>query len=510
MVLIFWGVTPSQAGIFATDTINRTFTVPMARSTSHLSLAEQKSGLTATYAQSAYNIAWLNETLPAFMTRDYMLAPFGPGQDIEDTKDSETWTAPTTLYSVDISCTQPPKMNNSGFVFYRTDDCDIDHPTYASDTGKSYFTIYMGYSDENGFADWYLSTSCGPNATHGFLVQWTEKDSTDEPKSPYDSPIADTKAETALYCKPNYYQQAVNATVSIPGRSVVDVVTTGPQESLPESLVNTTSLEWGMNSGQQQFENRGDYPIISWPTMKDQVQDMDVDLTYLGPMAGFAIAAYQRPAADYLDPELLQASYQAAYRLLFSRHMVDVLSTELDKSTTTAGIRQYMSEAVIVVPVFAYVVEGLLGTVIIFAAFLMYISMAKPRKLTSNPGSIGSMMALVAEQEELLELLKNHDRSTAEELEKAVKKKKFSLSKPGANSGYQLELKDPDLSLQTRATTDLSNGGNPFIGGVRPLELRLATGIIFIGLNIAMLVIFAFYFAKSRRENGTSSCSQIV
>ncbi|GME41871.1 hypothetical protein BKCO1_34000120 [Neofusicoccum parvum] len=476
--------------------------MPMARSTGYLTLTEQKAGITATYAQSAYNIAWLNETLPAFMTRDYMIAPFGPEQDLPDTKDSETWTAPTKMYSVDISCIQPPKVNNSGIISYHTEDCNVNHPAYSSDTGKNFTTIYMGYSNEDGFADWYLSTSCGPNATHKFLVQWTQKDGTYEPASPYDSPVAPIKNETALYCEPTYYQQTVNATVSIPGRSPVKYVATGPKEPLPGNMFNTTSLEWGMNSGQQQFKTRGDYPIISWPEMKDQVQKMDLDLTYLGPMAGFAIAAYQRPVADYLDPDLLQASYQAAYRLLFSRAMVDVLSTEIDDSTATTGTRQYISQAVIVVPAFAYLVEGLLGIVIIFAACLLYFSMSRPRKLSSNPGSMGSMMALVAEQEDLLALLKSHDRSTSEELDNAVIKKKFALSKTGVNNGFQLELKDPDPVLENRATTGLSSRTSPFIGGVRPLELRMATGIVFVSLNIAMLVIFAFFFVKSKRENG--------
>lgn len=501
MVLIFWGVTPSQAGIFATDTINRTFAIPMARSTGHLSLAQQRSGLTATYAQSAYNIAWLNETLPPFMTRDYMLAPFGPIKSLDDTKDAETWTAPTTMYSVDVECIQPPKVNNSGFISYHTEDCNVDHPTYSSDTGKEFATIYMGYSNEEGFADWYLSTSCGANATHKFLVQWTQKDSSYKPTSPYDSPVAEIKNETALYCEPTYFSQTVNATVSVLGRSPVHVVTTGPKVPLRESFFNTTSFEWGMNSGREQFKNRGDYPIISWPSMKDQVQDMDLDLTYLGPMAGFAIAAYQRPAIDYLDPDLLKASYQAAYRLLFSRQMVDVLSSELDSSTATSGTRQYISRAVIVVPAFAYLVEGLLGLVIIFAAFLLCISMARPRNLSSNPGNIGSMMALVAEQEELLAFLKGHDQSTDKELKNAVKKMKFGLTKPDSNSGFQLELKDSDPALENRTTTDLSRS-SPFIGGVRPLELRSITSLVFISMNIVMLVVFAVYFVKSKRENG--------
>lgn len=503
MVLIFWGVTPSQAGIFATDTINQTFAIPMARSTAHLSLAEQQSGLTATFAQSAYNIAWLNETLPAFMTRDYMLAPFGPQKDLPDMKDSETWTAPTIKYSVDVECTQPPKVNNSGFISYKTEDCNVDHPTYPSDTGKKYFTIYMGYNDEDGFADWYLSTSCGPNATHKFLVQWTEKDSDYEPQSAYDSPVAPIKNETALYCEPKYYQQTVNATVSLPSRRPVEIVTTGPKEPLPTNMFNTTSLEWGMNSGRQQFKNRGDYPIISWPSMKDQVQNMDLDLTYLGPMAGFAIAAYQRPTADYLDPELLRLSYQAAYRLLFSRQMVDILSSKLDNATVTVGVRKYTTEAVIVVPAFAYLVEGLLGVVIIFAASLLYLSLARTRNLSSNPGNIGSIMSLVAEQESLLQLLKCHDQSTDEELRKVVKSKKFGLVKPGRDSGYQLELKDPDPGFENRATTSFGRA-SPFIGGVRPLELRLITGLLFISMNIIMLVVFAFYFVKSKRENGNS------
>ena len=101
-VFVFWGLTPSQAGIFASSAVNRTTTILMAHSTSHLSLAQQAGSLSSQSANSVSSIRWLNETLQPYMTRDAALAPFGPLDTTVSSKEG-LWTGDTWQYFANVS-----------------------------------------------------------------------------------------------------------------------------------------------------------------------------------------------------------------------------------------------------------------------------------------------------------------------------------------------------------------------------------------------------------------------
>jgi hypothetical protein len=82
------------------------------RSTSFIPATEQPSKLSVEYAQSAYSIATLNQTLTSYMARNYTLYPFKPVPDDKDwIPKYGNWTAPTMLYSLDMLC-EPAKLSS--------------------------------------------------------------------------------------------------------------------------------------------------------------------------------------------------------------------------------------------------------------------------------------------------------------------------------------------------------------------------------------------------------------
>lgn len=101
VVLVAWGVVPTQAGIFSTKVTTRITETPFHRSTASVPASEQPTKLSFRYAQSVYSIATLNETLTGYMARNYTLAPFRPSLDASA---HGNWTAETTLYSLDLNC----------------------------------------------------------------------------------------------------------------------------------------------------------------------------------------------------------------------------------------------------------------------------------------------------------------------------------------------------------------------------------------------------------------------
>jgi hypothetical protein len=150
-VFIFWGLTPSQAGIFATSAVNQTSSLPMAYSTARISLEQQAESLSARSATSVSSILWLNETLQPFMTRDAMLAPFGPLSDSNSIPEG-TWTGNTWQYYVDVSCEDAIVWKrNDAYWLNSTWGCSYTAPTLRTrailnetNENKIFDALYVG------------------------------------------------------------------------------------------------------------------------------------------------------------------------------------------------------------------------------------------------------------------------------------------------------------------------------------------------------------------------------
>jgi hypothetical protein len=201
VVIIFWGLTPLQSSVFAMKTIEKAFNVATITSTSYLSLQDQKSTLTGSYAQSFYNIAWLNESLPPFMNRQGMLAPFALIDEDNKLETSETWTAPTQYYSVDINCEAPTagghgNINSSWGCWYSYADMNVPPDT----KDDQYSLLYVGYWYEESMDSYLGNGNCPEQENSTFLIRWGKgrENLTTSANSPY--PLE----SSTLWCKPTY------------------------------------------------------------------------------------------------------------------------------------------------------------------------------------------------------------------------------------------------------------------------------------------------------------------
>lgn len=175
--------------------VDKILEVPAILSTTYLSLNDQKTTLTGLYAQSVYNIAWLNESLPPFMDRQGMLAPFSLADNLT-TETNETWTANTRFYSVDIDCEETGRnMSSSWGCIYDNNYMNLD----ASLLKKyQYSTMYVGYWYEESM-DSYLKGQCPQEANRTFLVRWLSG----ETEGPVDQ-SQPQNINTTLWCRPFY------------------------------------------------------------------------------------------------------------------------------------------------------------------------------------------------------------------------------------------------------------------------------------------------------------------
>jgi hypothetical protein len=92
---------------------------------------------------------------------------------------------------------------------------------------------------------------------------------------------------------------------------------------------------------------------------------------------------------EFSDPLIMKNAYEAAYRFLFVNAMAEVLATNFTTTTRESpGRRLVETEAVLLEPVFVYLVEGFLGAVSVCALVLLYMSMSGRNKgtLRGDPG----------------------------------------------------------------------------------------------------------------------------
>ncbi|OQO13974.1 hypothetical protein B0A48_00849 [Cryoendolithus antarcticus] len=498
MVLVFWGLTPIQAGIFAVRTVAVHESMPLHRARSYVPTTQQGDP-SAIYPQSAYNIAWLNETLPPYMTREYILAAFGPDAGPEPSAGDLSYTGVTTKYGVDLTCEVPiPSTSMYGeIVSNSSTGCSFLNPTLkempANDTSKPYQITYAGHIAIDGYADWYIWDYCKDT----FWVRWSKSS----------SGSATPVRSTSVFCTSYYYQQEVNATVTATHKQVLNVVPLSPKAPLPLDLFNTTIFEWAMGTGNVNMTARSPYPLPGFPRQESRLQIYPIDLEDMVTMAPFAIAVDPRPMDDYFDPDTLHSAYQAVYRLLFARRLADVLKSDLDLSQADSGIRAYSTQAVVVVPGFAWAATGLLAAVLALATWLISSSIRRSNMLQCDPGSIAALMDLVCSSLPLTKTLANFNRSSATTLHAALVGKPLVLNPRSdldgqGRSKFSISLLDdsPVLDEQYRVR-DMS-------AGVRPMELRALTGMIFLACQLGALGACVVLYASASLNNGIVMPSQ--
>ncbi|KAJ4993417.1 hypothetical protein SVAN01_00965 [Stagonosporopsis vannaccii] len=516
VLLVTWGLVPTQAGIFTVETITRSLATPFDRSTTYMPAEKQLTDLSMRYAQSTYGIATLNETLPPYMARNYTLAPFKPSnRDITIAGSQGTWSGETTMYSLDLYCTptsavRDPFGRSNTVLYTSSGGCNVtlgltgnitegfdpnkgDSPLLRT---KQYMGMHIGYWNYAGFADYYLEGDCPPERNATFYAAFTRTKKRDE-----DPP----NNVTAIFCEPAYYQQRVNATVDRISQRPLKVVTLEGKQPLNKDIFNATHWEAQMTTGSSSRDIRGkSLPMTAVPDYVEYMAMTNLSITtgsagagFVQRLVGLSLAVSALPLEEYLDWKVLSKSYADAYRLIFSRTMVDILGDGFSSSEVSMGVQQYTTEAVVLEPVFVYIVEGLLGAISVATIMLLYLSTTRARNLRADPSTIASIMSLVADNESLLTEFENLDRCTASQLKEVLCEKKFRLVDDGQGTSILM------LNSETEQSTTLyeyEDGTTEIAKPVRPNEFRLWTGVPFVCLFLALSIALAIIFVKAQAE----------
>jgi hypothetical protein len=432
--LTIFAVVPLQAGIFSTRPIIKHFPQEFNLSEDFIHSSIQEQALTLSYAQSAYGILKLNETLPAFTTGNYTLQPFTASGHTPSA--DESWVANSVLYSMNLECEEglatgptnssveveetkyyaspeggPPTAVRENVTHILSDEggfnssagChmggrELNNKTNGSQMFvnskpvprmyKKYSTSYSGYFSES-FAFASLSGNlrdsprCGAQGNRTFYATFTQNK-----QSEYDP---DTKV-TAIFCKPFYYEQDVEATVDAMTRHPRNVAFIGTRRPISADVFNTTVFEDTLASGERQLQTRDEsLPITTLPRCLEYLYNTDLTLPPFAapPIMTTVMSESAHRFDELLDFKKLGEAYELVYQLMFARAMTEILKPNFSHAArATTGQRHAQMEAVVLEPVFVYLVECFLGLISVAAFALMYIgySARGNRKLADDPG----------------------------------------------------------------------------------------------------------------------------
>lgn len=381
--------------------------------------------------QSVYGILRLNETMPGFMTMNYILEPFQTLDTTEPVGSSGTWTSSTSLFGVDLDCREiKPNLTDHGLDYKLAKNCTLNVSNWGTHVvgnaqnwvvngrGKGPGMHIMTYSSALTAGEisrtgwWPDDPDCVSTLADSFFTAFLRKkeaksakdeDSTLEDEE-HDNPNLTQLIEaynniTAIACKPHYERQA-EATVDAKTKTPIDIKLLGPKISLVGQTFNASMFKRTLMKqtflGGEDVRSTDGLPDWSIPRYLSALYGSNLTLFQdwaeefgLHPLAAMVYSTTDRALEELRNSRVLAAEFDRAYQLQFARAMNSFLDTDFSNATVkTAGKRYQRLNAVTLQPVFTYIVEALLAVLSLSMGAILYFSVTRKHSvgLCDDPG----------------------------------------------------------------------------------------------------------------------------
>jgi len=521
----------------------------------------QEQAVTLSYAQSVYGILELNETMPAFTARNYTLRPFTTQGLIPSTGDS--WTARTIMYSMNLECGKAQKAgvrnetsSEEGLVqvgpgtnvlrnitwsfsseagFNNSVGCYVSSPQQngavvgdiigrqQSIRFKKFSASYMGYfspvhaASSVGIESLQDQRWCRFRGNGTFFAAFTQNK---ERKQDPPSNITD------IFCKPVYYEQDVEASVDATTGKPQNISLSSTRRKISAEVFNATVFEETLASGTRLLQTRQDnLPMSTLPRYLENLYNTDLTPSTASPMMTTVMSVSKDRLPELLDSEKLASAYEIVYQLFFARAMADILNPNVSTPTSTKspGSFRTQMEAVVLEPIFTYMVEGFLAVISMAAIALICIGHVgqKKRALVDDPGKhdtyrIHSLLLMFSFfgfyhvddgrqcrstcQIWRSRLCVNAIFQSKAPCKRIQTRKRSWVSTLSISQRTQLtHCSIRNVALSSKLQQPSLRTNEPRLSKpMRPMEFRLVTGVPFISLFVALVIALTVLFTRSR------------
>jgi len=511
MMLIFWALTPLQSAIFGSGQIIIEAPANFTMASRLMSVESQAEELDSLLLNTATSAKYLAQPYPPFTTEDYALLPLSVRHTSITATEAKNWSIPTTKYYTNLEC-RPGRAEASTFGpdtwhFQDGQGCNsTNHPINLLKE-HPYRLLYMGFYPD-AHADDFLSRSTCRGFENHFLAVMTGRNEED----------LSSPRMTTLFCKTSYWKQNVTVSVSVSasnGNFVPDsnsIISTGEPQPLLTSEFNSTGLEYLMGSGVSSVTKGRNFPATLLQTFNNRLNNTGLAVPVL-PMVGFAVVDSGYKTTDFFNETLLEELFRAVHKSMFALAFNRLQTSESVTNSEGAvqGTQIFILHGVKVSRPISAVVEGILVAVALSSIALHILSVRAESKLTYDPASLGDLIGVVQNSENLVKNFAGKDGLDDKQLKGAFKESgaRFHLQCSCQNplGVMSIHVRTPSrhgsVSVPMRDSKSHTSISTGHYRPVRPLALRRESGSAFIMFLIGILVALTYLRAKEQQLGGT-------
>ena len=489
---IFWVITPLTSSLLTTQSVARDIEASFKTFKKLTPFDDQKAAMSSSFLYTSYRVTWLGEKVHPFMTRELIAIPFKPANygegQVHLSRGNESWTAQTRVYQTELACTPAEIEASEGQYKFSTEKCTYsNNPLPANKTRNM---IYLGFANDDGIAQWFLKKSeCkDPNL---FLAIWAKsrnaQNESDEPDL------------NVIYCKPSYHYQTYEVTVDRTDDSIIKADPVGERTNFTQGDKIIDIITFEGNVGAAATVSGVDAKYFNTEAPNTMLKFEDWDLAYPTGQISYVIGLSPgKKFDDFKDLETFRNGLEKMHQLLFNNALETLLVPDSD-GEEVVGNRVVRSVGIVVVPLIAHILAGFLGLVVVCLCGVFFVSYNRQNNLASDPDTLGTKMALVAQSETLLRDFDGTDECPAPH--SCMKLRKYKLGTWGGEGGYRLEViggKDHPLVQNPHSSCTVPHNGKL----VGPKRLNIWAGLTSTLGNIALLTLLIVLYKLSLRWNG--------
>ena len=498
LCVIFWVIAPLNSSLLTTQPVTRDIETSFKTFKKLTPFDDQKAAMGASFLYTSYGVTWLGEKVHSFMTKGLIAMPFKPASYGEGQYDlkrgKESWTAQTRVFQTELACAPAEieyfeelgygvSVDKCEYVIYPLGNDFTIPPSNSSRRRNMIYTQSARLSSQGNFR----SEEC----ENLFLAIWANSRNAHNKTDELDL--------NALYCTPSYHYQTHKVTVDGADGSILEADLVGERTNLTqdnkiidiemfEMNVGAAATPHGVNT--KHFKSRAPYSKFGFEDWG--LDDPTGQISYvigLSPGKNFE---------DFEDPVTFHNGLERMHQLLFNNALETLLLPD-SGGEEVVGNRAVRSVGIVVVPLIAHILASFLGLVAVCLCGVFFVSYNRQNNLASDPDTLGTKMALVAQSEVLLRDFDGADECPAPHL--CMEPRKYKLGTWGGEIGYRLDIvggKDNPLVQTPHASCTVPHDGKL----VSPIELSMWTGLAATLVNVALLTLLIFLYKSSLRWNG--------
>ena len=501
LCLIFWVITPLNSSLLTTQPVTRDIETSFKTFKKLTPFDDQKVAMSPSFLYTSYGVTWLGEKVHSFMTKELIAIPFKPTSYGEGQyrlkRGKESWTAQTRVFQTELACA-PAEIEYFEDLEYKI---SVDKCEYLINPLGDGFLIPPSNSSRSRNMIYIQSTRVATLGGFGrervcedqnlFFAIWANSRS--------DHNKVDELDLNALYCKPSYHYQTHKVTVDGADGSIIKAEPVGERTNLTQDdkIIDIKIFEENVGAATTFYAVNTKYFAPQAPNSMLGFEDWGLEYP-TGQISYVIGLSPGKKFDDFKDPATFQKGLEKMHQLLFSSALGTLLIPD-SGGEEVVGNRAVRSMGIVVVPLIAHILAGFLGLVVVCLCGVFFVSYNRQNNLASDPDTLGTKMALVAQSEVLLRDFDGADECPAPHL--CMEPRKYKLGTWGGEGGYRLDVigdKDNAPVQNPHASCTVPHNGKL----VSPIELSMWTGLAATLVNIALLALLIVLYKSALQWNG--------